>query len=70
MTEYAMVVEQASDGSWSAFVPDVPGVYASSETREGLEAEMREALRFYSDYLAESGEALPAPASSAGVVSV
>ena len=68
MSEYAVVFERADDGGWSAYAPDVPGVVAAADTREAVEARMREALRIYAEELANRGEPEPAPRSEVAVI--
>jgi len=59
---YAVVIEQA-DGNYSAYVPDLPGCVATGATLEEAECEIREAIRFHLDGLAEDGTPLPAAKS-------
>jgi predicted RNase H-like HicB family nuclease len=68
MTTYAVVLEQADDGGWSAYAPDVPGVVAAADTPKDAEARMREALRLYAEELAKRGETPPVPRSKVVVV--
>lgn len=69
MTNYAVIYEPASDGSWSARAADLP-VYAVGDTREEAEAEVRSAIVVYLDYLADKGEQLPLGVSVVGTVAV
>lgn len=69
MSEYAVVFEQASDGGWSAFAPDLPGVVASADSRSEAEVRIVEAIRLYRDELASDGVEVPAPSTEVGVVS-
>ncbi len=68
MTEYRYLTVVEGDGStnYSAYSPDVPGVAAVGATREGCEREMREAIEFHLEGLAEDGEPVPKPHSTAG----
>ena len=59
---YAVVIEQA-EGNYSAYVPDLPGCVATGETVAAVEREIRAAIRFHLDGLAEDGAAVPAPSS-------
>lgn len=47
MMRFAVVTEKAN-GNYSAYVPDLPGSVATSATVEGVEREIREAIRFTS----------------------
>ena len=59
---YAVVIEKAGS-NWSAYVPDLPGCVATGSTVERAEAEIREAIRFHLDGLAEDGLPVPEPSS-------
>ena len=59
---YAVVIEQA-EGNYSAYVPDLPGCVATGETVAAVEREIRAAIRFHLDGLAEDRAAVPAPSS-------
>jgi predicted RNase H-like HicB family nuclease len=68
MSEYVVIYEQAEDGAWGAYLPDLPGVVALGSTREEVATRIQGALAFYVEYLRERGEELPAPHHAAGVV--
>lgn len=55
---YAVVIERAI-GSYSTFVPDLPGCVAAGETVAAVEAEINAAIRFHLDGMKEDG--LPVP---------
>ena len=61
---YAVVIERAGD-NLSAYVPDLPGCVATGETVAIVEAEIREAIRFHLDGLAEDGIVTPPPSAIA-----
>lgn len=61
MSGYAIVIEQAEDGGFGAWSPDVPGCIALGDTPEEAVEEMREAIRGHLELLQERGESLPAP---------
>ncbi len=68
MSEYVVIYEQAGDGEWGAYLPDVPGVIALGATREEVTAGIKEALAAYAEDLSERGLGLPAPHHVAGTV--
>ncbi len=68
MSEYVVIYEQAEDGGWGAYLPDLPGVVAIGESRAVVEARIQEALTAYVEDLRERGGALPLPHHGAGVV--
>jgi predicted RNase H-like HicB family nuclease len=70
MTEYTVIYEQASDGGWGAYSPDLPGVITLGNTRGEAEDNMREAVRLYLDELQRRGEPAPQPRNFAGTVAV
>jgi predicted RNase H-like HicB family nuclease len=68
MSEYVVIYEQAEDGGWGAYMPDLPGVVALGATRAEVAQRIKEALSAYSEDLRERGQSLPAPHHTAGTV--
>jgi predicted RNase H-like HicB family nuclease len=68
MIEYAVIYEQASDGAWGAYIPDIPGVVALGQNRADVAERIKEALAAFVEDMRERGEALPAPLHAAGTV--
>ncbi|MGI8864227.1 MAG: type II toxin-antitoxin system HicB family antitoxin [Solirubrobacteraceae bacterium] len=68
MSEYVVIYEQADDGGWGAYIPDLPGVIALGATREQAAARIQEAITAYADDLTERGQTLPTPNHAAGTV--
>ncbi|MBM3759359.1 MAG: type II toxin-antitoxin system HicB family antitoxin [Acidobacteria bacterium] len=64
------VIYEKGEASWGAYVPDLPGVIAVAESRESIEAEIREAVAFHIEGLRESGLPVPPPSSEAGLLDV
>jgi predicted RNase H-like HicB family nuclease len=62
--EYLVVIEN-SEGSYSAYSPDLPGCVAAGETVDEVRALMREAIQMHIESLREHGDAVPPPSSSA-----
>ncbi|MHB1155506.1 MAG: type II toxin-antitoxin system HicB family antitoxin [Phycisphaerales bacterium] len=60
-TKYVVVIEQAADGSYSAYVPDLPGCVSCGETPEGAEQLIREAIGLHLESLRQHGEPVPQP---------
>lgn len=69
MSEYLVVIEN-SEGSYSAYSPDLPGCVAAGETIEEVRSLMREAIQMHIESLREHGEPVPLPTSSADYVAI
>jgi predicted RNase H-like HicB family nuclease len=61
MSEYVVIYEQADDGAWGAYMPDLPGIVALGTTHVEVAARIREALAAYTDDLRLQGQSLPTP---------
>lgn len=68
MTDYVVIYEQAEDGGWGAYLPDLPGVVALGDTRDEVAERIKEALGAYTEDLQQRGETLPTPHHVAGTV--
>jgi predicted RNase H-like HicB family nuclease len=67
-TSYVIVVE--TDGAnWSAYVPDLPGVIAASNSRTEVRSLISEAIEFHLEGLRAEGEPIPAPSAHGGLQS-
>lgn len=64
---HAVVIEKA-EGSYSAYVPDLPGCVATADSVAAVETEIRDAIRFHIDGLKEDGLPVPAATSIADYV--
>jgi predicted RNase H-like HicB family nuclease len=60
-----IVIEGNGESNYSAYSPDVPGAAATGPTREDCEREMREAIAFHVEGLAQDGEEISEPLSTA-----
>jgi predicted RNase H-like HicB family nuclease len=63
-SRYLVIVEAGSE-SYAAYVPDLPGCVAAADTREEVEALIREGVVLYLEALRERDEPVPAPTTSA-----
>ena len=66
--DYVAVIEQARDGSYSAYVPDLPGCVACGDTREEVTTSIQEAVRLHVESLRTHGDSVPAPSTTTAVV--
>jgi predicted RNase H-like HicB family nuclease len=62
------VVERAGDGSYWAYLPDLPGCTTTAESSDDIEPKLREAVELYLGYYRDRGE--PAPPAHAKVGSL
>jgi predicted RNase H-like HicB family nuclease len=68
--KHVYVIEKAPDGSYSAFIPDLPGCTTSGENPEEVRSNIKDAVDLYIDSLRELNEPVPPPTSSVDVVDV
>jgi predicted RNase H-like HicB family nuclease len=64
MSAYAVVIE-GEPGSFSAYVPALPGCVATGRTVEQAEDRIREAIRMHIESLRAHGEPVPEPSTAA-----
>jgi len=67
---YTAVFEQEAGGGWAAYVPDMPTVLVSADTREEAERLVREGMELYLELLREEGKPLPPAAFQAQAIEV
>jgi predicted RNase H-like HicB family nuclease len=58
---YLILIEGGPPSNYSAWSPDLPGCVATGETVEDVELEMRAAIAFHLEGLAEEGAPFPDP---------
>ena len=71
MTEaktYVYVIERAVDGSYWAYLPDLPGCATSGESPERVESQLQEAVSLYLSYFHDRGLPTPPPHARAGTL--
>jgi predicted RNase H-like HicB family nuclease len=66
--QYTVVIEPADDGSFSVWVPDLPGCVSSGDSKEDALQDIREAIRGHIETLRAIGQPVPPPRSTASVV--
>ena len=59
--KYLAVIEQADDGSYSAYLPDVPGCVSCGDTVDEVKHSIQEALDFHFDGMRRAGLPIPTP---------
>lgn len=65
---YAYVIERAEDGSFWAYLPDLPGCTTTGESVEEVERRLPEAVALYLSYYSERGLAPPPPQTRVGTL--
>jgi predicted RNase H-like HicB family nuclease len=65
---YLVVIEKATDGSYSAYVPDLPGFVSCGDSIEETKELIQEAIRVHIESLRQHNE--PIPQASAFACSV
>lgn len=66
--KYVYVIEKANDGSYSAYVPDLPGCTTSGESIDEVKRNIQDAVDTYIESLRENNELVPPPTSSVDFV--
>ncbi|CAN5366302.1 type II toxin-antitoxin system HicB family antitoxin [soil metagenome] len=66
--EYTVIIEPADDGTFSVYVPDLPGCVSTGRTREEAIESIREAIAGHIQTLRDLGEPVPPPRSQSQVV--
>jgi predicted RNase H-like HicB family nuclease len=66
--DYTVVIERAADGSYSAYVPDLPGCVSCGDTLDEVRSMIREAVELHLDSLRSHGEPVPPPTTTAWTV--
>ena len=65
---YAYVIERAEDGSYWAYLPDLPGCATTADSPEQVERQLREAVELYLSYFHDRGLPPPPPQARVGTL--
>ena len=65
---YTVIIEPADDGTFSVYVPDLPGCVSTGTTRDDAIDSIREAIAGHIQTLRDLGEPVPPPRSQSQVV--
>ena len=66
--DYVVIIEKALDGSYSAYVPDLPGCVSCGDSQAEARQLIQEAIVLHIESLRAHGEAVPAPLTTTAVV--
>ena len=65
---YAYVIERAADGSYWAYLPDLPGCTTAADSVDQIEAQLPEAVDLYLSYYRDRGLPPPPPRARVGTL--
>jgi predicted RNase H-like HicB family nuclease len=65
---FLIVVERAADGSFSAYVPDLPGCVSCGDSTEEVRESIKEAIALHIEGLRAEGLGIPEPNSTGDYV--
>lgn len=66
--DYTVVIEKADDGSFSVYVPDLPGCISTGDSQSEALSNIQDAIRGHIETLKQFGEPIPPKRSTAAVV--
>lgn len=66
--DYVVVIEKSGDGTFSAYVPDLPGCVTSGDSVDEVRALIEEAVTMHLDSLRRHGETVPVPATTVHII--
>jgi antitoxin HicB len=61
--KYVYIIEKADDGTYSAYVPDLPGCTSCADTIDEIRLSIKDAVDSYLESLREHQEPIPEPSS-------
>jgi predicted RNase H-like HicB family nuclease len=67
MREYAVIYEKGPV-SWGAYIPDLPGLVASGNTLEEVQALIKEGIELHLESMLEDGDPIPDATSLVGTL--
>jgi len=59
--KYLVVIEKGKDGTYSAYVPDLPGCVSNADTVEDVTAGIQEAIEMYIEDMVADDQPVPEP---------
>jgi predicted RNase H-like HicB family nuclease len=66
--DYVAVIEKAPDGSYSAYVPDLPGCVSCGDDVDEARSLIEEAVGLHIESLRKHGEPVPPPSATTHTV--
>lgn len=68
--QYVVIIEETTDGGYSAYVPDLPVCFTVGNTLDEVKVNIREAIELYLDEVRETGMVMPMPRTISALVEV
>jgi predicted RNase H-like HicB family nuclease len=66
--DYAIIIEKAADGTFSAYLPDLPGCIATGDSPDEVRQLIAEAVKLHIESLRAHGEVVPPATTIVGTV--
>ena len=70
MTREYLVIYEQGESNWGAIVPDLPGCVSIGDTYAEVQENVKEAIALYLEELQATGEPIPEPRHTTGMVRV
>lgn len=68
--QYVVIIEETTDGGYSAYVPDLPVCFTVGDTLDEVKTNIREAIEMYLDEARITGMVMPMPKTISALVEV
>lgn len=68
--QYVVIIEETTDGGYSAYVPDLPVCFTVGDTLDEVKTNIREAIELYLDEARTAGTVMPLPKTMSALVEV
>jgi predicted RNase H-like HicB family nuclease len=66
--DYVIVIERAPDGTYSAYVPDLPGCVSTGDSLDELKSNIAQAVQGHIECLRDTGQPVPQPTVLTSIV--
>jgi predicted RNase H-like HicB family nuclease len=70
MTNYTAIFEQAEDGTWGGYFPDLAAILVNGSTLEEAQENARTGLEFWIEDMKEQGLPIPSPTTRVMTIEV
>ena len=70
MAKYTAIFQQAADGTWSGYVPDLPAILAMGDTLVLATKDMRSVIDVWMEDMKKVGLPIPPPSTQVASIEV